>query len=287
VGESEMNEKIKRQLVNSYGDFMLKQLYGGYTNQMYLLERDNTSLVAKISNNTNDAKNEYECLKVLKTSLYTPNILDRFEIDNHSVLIMSYLTGVNGQGMLDSNELKKSEKIYELLGINLAKGIHVKTRSESNSNLRNIALYSDDFNDLEFIPSSLLMEVENILACNYLEESYVLIHGDYGPHNSLFNENKDSLYIIDWEWAGWGSPLHDVSWILWFLNLHYPDRANILSEVFLEAYKKHSKVGISKSTIKIYSISRVLNIMHRIIYANSEVKKEWINRLNWTLETDY
>lgn len=113
-----------------------------------------------------------------------------------------------------------------------------------------------------------------------------MIHGDYGPHNALLN--NDTIHIIDWEWAGWGNPIQDVSWVFWFLKLHYPDCAQSLFRIFLNTYRKHSEIFISSELVKTYAISRVMNVINnKIDHANIEVKKEWIRRLNWTLETDF
>ena len=281
-----MLDKIKRKLRHIYGEVDLKQLEGGYTNGVFLIEGTNPSIIAKISNHQNDdGLYEYNCLCLLKNNNCVPNIYDIFEVDNSRILLMEYLCGVNAQSILDEGDIKKTEKVYELLGKYLAIEIHIIKYHESTANLRIIKKHIGDYYKLDFIPRSLIVEVERILGAENSEENHVLIHGDYGPHNALLN--NDTLHIIDWEWAGWGSPIQDVAWIIWFLKLHYPDRAQDLFLIFLATYRKHSEVFISSELVKTYAISRVMNVIYKINPANIEVKKEWIRRLNWTLETDF
>lgn len=81
--------------------------------------------------------------------------------------------------------------------------------------------------------------------------------------------------------------MQDISLVIWFLKLHYPKKAYTLCQTFINLYKKNSEIFISPEQIKSYAISRVMNIMYRIIDADQEVKNEWINRLKWTLKTDF
>ena len=281
-----MLDKIKNHLRHIFGEVDLKQLTGGYTNGVFLIEGTNPAIVAKISDKqNNDGLNEYNCLYLLKNNICAPNIYDIFEADYSRILLIDYLSGVNAQSILDEGDIKKAEKVYELLGKYLAIEIHNIKYHETTTKLPIIKRHSGDYYKLDFIPRSLTVEVERILGVEGSDEDNVLIHGDYGPHNALLN--NDIIRIIDWEWAGWGSPIQDVSWIIWFLKLHYPHRAQSLFLTFLNTYRKHSEVFISSELVKTYAISRVMNVMNKIINENTEVKKEWIRRLNWTLETDF
>ena len=282
-----MLDNIKGKLRDIYGDVDLKRLYGGYTNGVFLIEGTDPAIVAKISDQqTKDGLNEYNCLRLLNNNHCTPNIYDILEVDSSRILLMEYLCGVNAQSIPDEGDLKKAEKVYELLGKYLAIEMHTIKYHESTTNLPINKRHSGDYYKLDFIPRSLMVEVERVLGAERSEEDYVLIHGDYGPHNALLN--NDTIHIIDWEWAGWGSPIQDVSWIIWFLKLHYPERAQDLFLTFLATYRKHSVVFISSELLKAYAISRVMNVINtKINPANIDVKKEWIRRLNWTLETDF
>ncbi|HEY8805778.1 MAG TPA: hypothetical protein VIM42_11875, partial [Clostridium sp.] len=100
-----------------YGEVELKQLAGGYTNGVYLIEGTDPVIVAKISDlQTKDGLYEYNCLCLLKNSHCAPNIYNMFEVDHSRILLIEYLSGVNGQSILNEGDQKKAEKVYELLG---------------------------------------------------------------------------------------------------------------------------------------------------------------------------
>ena len=80
--------------------------------------------------------------------------------------------------------------------------------------------------------------------------------------------------------------MYDIAWVLWFTNIHYPNYCQILSNVFINTYLKHNSINISEKLVKVYSISNVLKILNRIKEENIESKKEWVRRLNWTIEND-
>lgn len=56
----------------------------------------------------------------------------------------------------------------------------------------------------------------------------VLVHGDYGPNNMLF----DPAAILDWEWAHPGEPVEDLAWCEWIVRYHHPDAAQALDALF-------------------------------------------------------
>jgi hypothetical protein len=44
----------------------------------------------------------------------------------------------------------------------------------------------------------------------------VLVHGDYGPNNMLFDPiTHTTAAVIDWEWAHAGDPVEDLAWCEW------------------------------------------------------------------------
>jgi len=280
-----MFDNIAQFLSIKYGKINLKELKGGYTNRVFLLENTSPTVIAKISNISNgDSINEIKCLDLLKRFQCTPKVHGIFQFEKSRIIIMDYINGLNGQLLLEQNNIERAKKVYELLGKCLATEIHTIKYQNSCDKLPLIKKNNGGFDKLVFIPSSFIEEVEKILSTEE-EENYVLIHGDFGPHNSLIL--NESVYVIDWEWSGWGNPLQDISWVVWFLKLHYPNKAHTLCNTFINSYKINSDISISPEQIKSYAISRVMNIMCRIINADQEVKNEWIKRLKWTLETDF
>jgi hypothetical protein len=64
----------------------------------------------------------------------------------------------------------------------------------------------------------------------------VLVHGDYGPNNMLFDPiAHTTTAVIDWEWAHAGEPVEDLAWCEWIIRMHHPEVADQLPELF-DAY---------------------------------------------------
>jgi thiamine kinase-like enzyme len=93
--------------------------------------------------------------------------------------------------------------------------------------------------------------------------------------------------IIDWEWGRWGSPLTDISWVYWFVHLHYSNQASSLFSIFLVSYLAESQIKISSNLLKVHAIERVWNVLFLLNGATEVVQTDWINRLKWTLENDF
>ncbi len=51
----------------------------------------------------------------------------------------------------------------------------------------------------------------------------VLVHGDYGPNNTLFSPDGETVTgVVDWEWAHAGTALTDLAWCEWIVRMHHP-----------------------------------------------------------------
>ena len=196
---------------------------------------------------------------------------------------MDYIIGINGQNILDNNEIDNIKKLYELLGYNLSKNIHSIEQEKNVMKLPEIKLEDINNGIFEYLDNNTKETIKNMLDIK-VNENNTLIHGDFGPHNVIYHNN--SIIAIDWEWAGYGNPMYDIAWVLWFTNIHYPNYYQILSDIFINTYLKHNGINISETLIKAYSISNVLKILSRIKEKNIESKNEWVRRLNWTIEND-
>lgn len=272
-------------LLSKFKNIKLTALTGGYTNSTLLLEGSDPPVIAKIfKKNSIDARTEIKSLTLLNNVGVSPTIYEYFEDHESLYIIMDYVNGVNSQKFLDNGDIDKVREIYKLLGFRLANDIHSIKRRGSSLHFPVIELTNVDIDSFDFVPSSLKDEVKRILTISVIEEE-TLIHGDFGPHNTIFL--NDSLFVIDWEWAGWGNPLQDVAWVVWFVHLHYPYVCKELSDIFLRTFSLHSNVLITEELVKAFSVSRVTNILNRIKNANEDVKNEWLRRLEWTLQTDF
>ncbi|MCL2400001.1 MAG: aminoglycoside phosphotransferase family protein [Defluviitaleaceae bacterium] len=264
-----------------YPDAELTKLEGGYTNSAVFLKNVASPLIAKIYSKHGNASSEIMALTMLNHKNFSPHIYDYFEHDSTWCVIMDYLDGSVGQRYLDSEDIKKSHEIYRLLGFHLAKDIH-SICVDNNIKLPIIELENPNMHT--FVPADLLDEINNVLNVSF-PNTISLVHGDFGPQNVIIQ--PESLKVVDWEFAGWGNPLYDIAWVVWFVHLHYPHLCKELCAIFLNEYRLHSDVKINKRIIKAFATSRVVFILSLISMDNIEGRKEWIKRLRWTLNTDF
>ncbi|WP_186331585.1 phosphotransferase family protein [Paenibacillus xylanexedens] len=272
-------------LLKRFPNVKIVELTGGYTNMTLLIEGIDMKRIAKIYHVKNtDAKTEISALALLSHSGVTPRVYDFFEQDEWLFVMMDYVPGVNAQMILDQDGLDQGRRIYGQLGKYLAREVHCIKRDNKDTELPVIMKSAVAEDGLEFIPNGIKSMANEILSTPDHGEQ-TLIHGDYGPHNVMLG--NDTLFILDWEWAGWGNPLFDVSWVVWFVHLHYPDMAKELSGAFLSTYTEHTNIQITHDLIRTYATSKVLQIMNRIKNAHPDVQKEWLRRLEWTLHTNF
>jgi tRNA A-37 threonylcarbamoyl transferase component Bud32 len=60
----------------------------------------------------------------------------------------------------------------------------------------------------------------------------VLVHGDFGPQNMLFDERQQVTAVLDWEFAHRGNAIEDLAWAEWIVRMHHPAYADVVSELF-------------------------------------------------------
>ncbi|GAB3418950.1 phosphotransferase family protein [Flindersiella endophytica] len=82
---------------------------------------------------------------------------------------------------------------------------------------------------------ALLGELQKLDASE-LGEGPVLVHGDFGPNNLLFDpESLQVTALLDWEFAHTGEPIEDLAWCEWIVRAHHADRVPLLG-AFFDAY---------------------------------------------------
>ncbi|MFI6073633.1 phosphotransferase family protein [Actinoplanes sp. NPDC051343] len=61
----------------------------------------------------------------------------------------------------------------------------------------------------------------------------VLVHGDYGPNNMLFDPRTFAVTaVLDWEWAHAGDPVDDLAWCEWIVRMHHPGATWAVGRLF-------------------------------------------------------
>jgi aminoglycoside phosphotransferase (APT) family kinase protein len=61
----------------------------------------------------------------------------------------------------------------------------------------------------------------------------VLVHGDFGPQNMLFDLTGSGRVtaVLDWEFAHLGQPIEDLAWAEWIVRMHHPDHVDSVEEL--------------------------------------------------------
>jgi hypothetical protein len=60
-----------------------------------------------------------------------------------------------------------------------------------------------------------------------------LVHGDFGPHNMLFDPDTAAVTaVLDWELADSGDFVVDLAWAEWIVRFHHPEQAFALPALF-------------------------------------------------------
>ena len=69
-------------------------------------------------------------------------------------------------------------------------------------------------------------------------EGSVLLHGDFGPQNMLFDASGHLAALVDWEFAHLGDPIEDLAWAEWIVRTHHPHLTDALGALF-DGYGVH------------------------------------------------
>lgn len=65
------------------------------------------------------------------------------------------------------------------------------------------------------------------------EAGQVLIHGDFGPNNTLLDPTTFAVTaLLDWEFAHFGSPIEDLAWCEWIIRTHHAAHIDALAEFY-------------------------------------------------------
>ena len=274
-------DRIIEILTKKYG--RMRPLSGGFTHVAYRLEGP-SPLVAKVaSRSKHDIDNEVKAITFLQEAAYAPKPVDSLSADGFSAIVTTYIEGVNGQAVLDTGDIERSEALFRRMGVRLAKDIHARRYDGDARGLRIARPDAYPFY-APFLPEWAVAASRSFLARidDTPRKDWVFTHGDFGAHNVL-DQNDGGPPVIDWEWAEWFHPLADVAWACWNTKLHYPQIAEHLNRTFLAAYQSVRPINATPDLIKAYSLYKIWTILDKIRDAEADVQEKWVKRLIWTL----
>jgi len=125
------------------------------------------------------------------------------------------------------------------------------SRTEAIAEL--LRCWREGIKSLRLPPSPLLVRALSWLEDNIPEDTGkpVLLHGDYGLHNILVENDRVSC-ILDWESSNIGDPAEDIAWLLDGLG-EQVDRQRII-----DIYEKESGTTLSEYRLRYFAIWNVL-----------------------------
>ncbi|MBL7257778.1 phosphotransferase family protein [Paractinoplanes lichenicola] len=77
------------------------------------------------------------------------------------------------------------------------------------------------------------VDVSTVFPDTAVSTGWVVVHGDYGPNNMLFDQDTFRVTaLLDWEWAHPGDRIEDVAWCEWIVRRHHPRHVDALDDLF-------------------------------------------------------
>jgi hypothetical protein len=172
----------------------MDRLPHGYTNSTRLLSPDAVEKRYEGVDAEASARRELACLTHLADVLPVPAVLE--VLPTAPGVVLGMLPGCHGQELIDEG---RAERVLRLVG----RALH----------------------DLRAIPTTAVPELDG--------DGLVLVHGDYGPQNMLFDADATTVTaILDWESAHVGDPIEDLAWTEWIVRMHHRTAIDALDALF-------------------------------------------------------
>lgn len=209
-------------------------LEGGTVNQSYLVEDGNNKFVVKERQDRPNlgllSYNEY----VAQTAAQSLSIAPRLNYSDDHFFVTDYIEGK----IFNKDDLKNQKNynkiVYLLKKIHSDLTSHVKTPVINFWGFQTIRSYlsflSDkktwlevDFDELTKISADL----EEVVGPTYL----TFIHNDLGASN-IIQDSQSKIWILDWEYSGFGSVLIDLAGLSICNDFTYQDEVRLLENYF-------------------------------------------------------
>ena len=226
---------------------------GGITNKNFLVNDGNQKFFVRIGNDIPEhliyRSNEVEASKAASKI----NICQKLLYYNNSLQIFKFIEGKT----FNTNDIKKNlEEITKLI-----KKVHIKIPNELKGQsvifwvfhvIKNYSnfLESNQSSYIKILPELLKKSsnLENVSS----PFDIVFSHNDLLPAN--FIKDKDQIWLIDWEYAGFNTPLFDLGGLASNNDFSENEEKNLL-EMYFEK-KLSSELLIKFKAIKCASLLR-------------------------------
>lgn len=180
--------KQLRPQEHKYGKILhIKTLSGGLTNMVYSVETQWWKYVLKI---WEWLVREQEFFAVANNIPLVPKMLEFFTFGNQQAILMEYKSGINGKNAFD--KIQDWKYIWKQMWSALRQlhaNIHTKTHEAQDEVIGSVLEYLSWGNK-----KSDMEKLEKILWDKNMD--IVSLHGDFSPHNCLFNQDETWKYEV-------------------------------------------------------------------------------------------
>mgnify|MGYP001175915704 CR=1 FL=1 len=250
---SDKHIQIIKSLPIWKGKIEIRGLKGGLTNQNYLVKDDDNKLVVRLGEDIIE-HNIIRSNEVLSSkAAFDAGIAPEVIYHSNGILVLNY---IEGKTLSNLDVRKNIDKI-----IHLVKKVHYDVPKKLFGPAMIFWVFHVIRNYINFLEnkksnySSILNELAS--NCEILEgmsSPYQIVYG----HNDLlpanFLDDGSRLWLIDWEYSGFNSPLFDLGGLASNNNFS-PDEENYLLENYFDK-KINSELQIQYSSMKCASLLR-------------------------------
>ena len=281
-----MNKNIKATIQSIpiwNNEISIKTLDGGITNENFLVEEHNKKYVVRLGNDIPEhlvsRSNELIVSKAASNAGISPKVI----YHSHGILVLDYIKSIT----LSSEGVRKNIKSI----IPLIKKIHHEIPKNLYGQsvifwvfhvIRNYVKFLNDNKSLHIKILSDLISKSELLEKNSSPYEIVFGHNDLLPANFLDDGSK--IWIIDWEYAGFNTPLFDLGGLSSNNDFSYKEEIYLLENYFEN--KINNKLLLQYNSLKCASLLRetmwsmVSELTSKIDFNYAEYTEENLSKFN-------
>ena len=264
-------------------EISIKTLDGGITNENFLVEEHNKKYVVRLGNDIPEhlvsRSNELIVSKAASNAGISPKVI----YHSPGILVLDYIKSIT----LSSEGVRKNIKSI----IPLIKKIHHEIPKNLYGQsvifwvfhvIRNYVKFLNDNKSLHIKILSDLISKSELLEKNSSPYEIVFGHNDLLPANFLDDGSK--IWIIDWEYAGFNTPLFDLGGLSSNNDFSYKEEIYLLENYFEN--KINDKLLLQYNSLKCASLLRetmwsmVSELTSKIEFNYAEYTEENLSKFN-------
>ncbi len=262
---------------------------GGFSNLSFRVVIANRLSVVKAATmplKRADLRREARVLSVLNTydnqSIPTPKIVAHGDHGDWTVTVFDEVPGENGLTFLSRRSLGYVRQRCVVLArlLQAVQNAAPQPLRDVDLDIASRVAALVPFVTEGLVPGAESEQMLAALASPAVGRGISLVHGDFGMHNVMWDVDVRRVRVgglLDWEFAGWGSPLSDVGWLWW--TFQFRGIAHEFWPLFVEAYGRVALQAIGFESSAILDLVRVqmIQLLSRSD-PESSARAEWLRR---------